>query len=95
MRIFCVTNMNIFKRIKNLWLLSEYVPQENMSIRSTDTLKPIDPKIYHELKEAPDGKAEFLSYLSEDEMNKFIKEEELGWKKVYNPIRELFKKNEQ
>jgi len=93
--------MNIFKRIKNLWLLSAYTPREVIQKQIEDHLEFSNHPGFFvssstpSMQSKPDGKAEFLSFLSEDEMNAFIKEEEMGWKKVFNPIRELFKKNEQ
>lgn len=81
---------NLLTRIKNLWAWSDTRPQDLYDLvnPSPETLERWD-EITKPFQVQPDGKAEVLPLMTEDEMTQHIKETELGWRKIYNKIRNL------
>lgn len=81
---------DILKRIRNLMAWSKTTPEDLYELmnptpetiaRWEEITKPFHLK--------PDGKADVLPMMTEDEMNQHLKENELGWKTVFDKVRNL------
>lgn len=81
--------MNLVRRIKNLLLWSQIPPREFFNPTS-ETIEKWQ-KITEPFVVKGDGRGEYLPMMTEDEMNQHLKENDLGWKKVYDKIRNLGK----
>lgn len=79
-------------RIRNLLAWSKTTPQDLYELMNPtpETLARWD-EITKPFQIKPDGKAEVLPLMTEDEMTQHIKETELGWGKIYDKVRNLGK----
>lgn len=72
----------MFKRITNLWKLSEYSPRERQYASFVgDTLENVGTGVELVRDDIGDGKAEFLPDMTESEYLDHIKDESGYWKK--------------
>lgn len=83
---------NILKRIRNIWAWGQTSPEELFEILNP-TPETIEKwrEITEPFRVKPDGKAEVLPLMTEEEMTRYIKEEELGWKAIFDKVRNLGK----
>ena len=86
---------NLLKRIKNLLAWSHTTPEDLYELLNPtpETIAKWDA-ITKPFQVKPDGKAEVLGYMTEDEMTAHIKEHELGWGKIYDKVRNLGKSDD-
>lgn len=83
---------NLLKRIRNLLAWSKTTPEDLLELvnPTPETIARWD-EITKPFQVKPDGKAVVLPMMTEDEMNQHIKENELGWRSIFDKVRNIDK----
>lgn len=77
--------LNRIKQLKKIWTLTSKDPEY------LKTIEELSDKEINSIPNAGNGKAVFIPLMSEDERDKYLRDQDPFWNKVYKKLSEVVK----